>query len=185
VPGYLRFSFRVHHSPNLSFTDNELSAQKSLPNHRQFPNKKSRKTGPPTQQIEPKEITTEDFCDWKDAAGSHAGSPDTTVLRIVGPAVSSSYPKILNLSPAHGQKISSSVVFDRAHVHIVKQSHHLLAEPNILISINSFNTALATGRHKKSGIPPPKSALARLRRSYWNDRATSSFNFAHRLSFSV
>jgi hypothetical protein len=38
-----------------------LSAQKTLPNHRQFPNKKTPKTRPQTEQFATEEITTEDF----------------------------------------------------------------------------------------------------------------------------
>jgi hypothetical protein len=58
VLGFVEY-FR--HSPNLSFTDNELSAPKRLPKLRQIPNKKSRKTGFQSQQIAAEEITNEDF----------------------------------------------------------------------------------------------------------------------------
>jgi len=40
------------------------------------------------------------------------------------------------------------VVVDGRDLHVVELSHHLLAQPHVLVGVDSFNAARAAGRHE-------------------------------------
>jgi len=90
-------------------------------------------------------------------ADGHDGG-EVVVPGIVALAVSGSYPKF-RITDSSGSSLSEKIFFlvvvHRPDIHVVERSHHLLAQPDVLIRIDHFDTTFRVSEFRTFGLSDP------------------------------